>query len=80
MFNWNVPNDSLVFVLLVIWEAFWKGVGLWKSAKRSERWWFIAIFLINLFGLIPLFYLWRTKQLEEVLRDFFKINLRKNTD
>lgn len=71
MFDWNIANpNSLGILILVIWEAFWKGIGLWKSAKRGEKLWFMAIFLINLFGLIPIFYLWRTKQLAEVITDF----------
>ena len=70
MFNWNIPNLGAGIFLLIIWEAFWKGVALWKSAKRSDLVWFVAIFLINFFGLIPLFYLWKTKQLKEVFQDF----------
>lgn len=80
MFNWTMPDLGIGIFLLILWEAFWKGIGLWKSAKRGDLIWFIAILLINLFGLIPLFYLWRTKQLEGVLKDFqqfFKSRFQK---
>ena len=70
MFNWNLPDLGPVIFLLILWEAFWKGVGLWKAAKKGDLIWFIAMFLINFFGLIPIFYLWRTKQLEGVGKDF----------
>ena len=70
MFDWDIANPNLGIFILIVWEAFWKGVALWKSAKKGDFVWFIAIFLINFFGLIPLFYLWRTKQLEGVLKDF----------
>ncbi len=70
MFNWKLPDLGPAILLLVIWEAFWKGIGLWKSAKRGDTLWFIAMFIINLFGIIPLFYLWKTKQLKTVLREF----------
>ncbi|MBI2019487.1 hypothetical protein HYS95_02345 [Candidatus Daviesbacteria bacterium] len=75
MFNWQMPNIGAGIFLLILWEAFWKIIGLWKSAKKGDLVWFIAIFVINLFGIIPIFYLWRTKQLEPALRDiqkFFK--------
>lgn len=75
MFNWQFPNLGVGIFLFIIWEAFWKGIGLWKSAKKGDLTWFIAIFLINFLGLIPIFYLWRTKQLETVFKDvkvFFK--------
>ncbi len=70
MFNWQLPDLGALILILVVWEAFWKGIGLWKSAKRGDTIWFVAIFLTNLFGLIPLFYLWRTKQLTPVIKDF----------
>ncbi|MBI2329960.1 hypothetical protein HYU94_01060 [Candidatus Daviesbacteria bacterium] len=80
MFNWQMPNLGAFVFILVIWEAFWKGIGLWKSAKRGDLIWFIAMFVINLFGIIPIFYLWRTKQLEPALRDiqnFFTSKFKK---
>ncbi|GEM_PF-1841611 len=80
MFNWNMPDLGVGIFILVLWEAFWKGIGLWKSAKKGDLLWFAAIFLINFFGLIPIFYLWRTKQLENVVKDFqafFKSKFKK---
>lgn len=80
MFNWNLPDLGIGIFILVLWEAFWKGIGLWKSAKKGDLLWFAAIFLINLFGLIPLFYLWRTKQLNPAItdiRNFFKSKIGK---
>lgn len=81
MFNWQVPNlEGGIIFLLVLWEMFWKGIGLWKSAKKGDLTWFIAIFVINLFGLIPIFYLWRTKQLDSVPADikaFFTSKFKK---
>ncbi|OGE18693.1 hypothetical protein A3J19_01435 [Candidatus Daviesbacteria bacterium RIFCSPLOWO2_02_FULL_41_8] len=80
MSNWTLPDLGPAIYLLVIWEAFWKGLGLWRSAKKGDTLWFIGIFLTNLFGLIPIFYLWRTKQLEPALKDiqhFFKSKFHK---
>jgi len=68
--NWQMPNLGAGIYLLILWEIFWKGVGLWKSAKKGDLIWFLAIFLINFFGIIPLFYLWKTKQLDGVIKDF----------
>ncbi|MBI2599813.1 hypothetical protein HYW43_02735 [Candidatus Daviesbacteria bacterium] len=81
MFNWQLPNLSggIIF-LLILWEMFWKGVGLWRSAKKGDLMWFTAIFVINLFGIIPIFYLWRTKQLQPAVKDiqvFFTSRFKK---
>ncbi len=81
MFNWNGFNFNpagLGIFILIIWEAFWKAMGLWKSAKKGDTLWFVAIFLINLFGAIPIIYLWRSKQLEETVFNALKfLRLKK---
>ncbi len=85
MFNWQMPDLGILIFIIVIWEAFWKGIGLWKSAKKADQLWFLAIFLINFVGLVPIFYLWKTKQLDGIFQDTkhlvksrFKRSLRAN--
>lgn len=46
-----------LFIILMAWSLFWKGLALWHSAKRGEKWWFIAILLINTAGILEIFYL-----------------------
>ena len=73
LFNWNFENFAgSGLLLLIIWEAFWKLIGLWKAAKQSDKLWFVAIFVVNFFGLIPIIYLWKTKQLESTLHETLK--------
>lgn len=43
--------------LLLVWSLFWKGLGLWHSAKRGQGWWFIAILIINTAGILEIIYL-----------------------
>lgn len=52
----NLNNQWLV-LLVVIWELVWKGLGLWKAAKNNQRYWFVAIFLLNTIGILPIVYL-----------------------
>ncbi|OGE30533.1 hypothetical protein A3C59_05530 [Candidatus Daviesbacteria bacterium RIFCSPHIGHO2_02_FULL_36_13] len=61
--------NNLGIFFFVLWEAFWKAMGLWRSAKAGSKLWFFGIFIINSFGILPLFYLWKTKQLNGVLED-----------
>ncbi len=81
MFDLNtwIPGTSIGIFLIVIWEAFWKAISLWKSARRGQFKWFIPIFVVNSFGILPIFYLWHTKQLENTLTDTLKfLRLKKN--
>jgi peptidoglycan/LPS O-acetylase OafA/YrhL len=47
-------------VILVLWEFIWKGIALWRAAKRNERNWFIALLIISSAGFLPIVYLLST--------------------
>jgi hypothetical protein len=49
---------TFLFVIIVIWTLYWKGMALWKSARNSEKWWFIALLLINTIGILEILYIY----------------------
>ena len=53
----NNPKYALLLLVLTAWSLMWKGFALWKSAKSNQRNWFIAILLINTFGILEIVYL-----------------------
>jgi len=55
LFGFNIPVWAMY--LIFVWELVWKAFALWKSARNSEKAWFIAILLINTLGLLPITYL-----------------------
>jgi hypothetical protein len=42
---------------LIAWEVLWKGIAMWKAARRDEVLWFIAIFVLNTLGILPIVYI-----------------------
>lgn len=52
-FFWIFPW-ILIFALV---EIVLKGYALWFSARRGQKWWFIALLVINTLGILPLIYL-----------------------
>ncbi|MAE13021.1 hypothetical protein CMO92_00510 [Candidatus Woesearchaeota archaeon] len=48
----------LWLIPLIIWAAIWKGIGLWKSGRNNQLKWFIAMFVINSAGILPIVYLY----------------------
>jgi len=58
-------NPVLLF-LLYMWSLIWKGLALWKSAQNKKRNWFIAILVLNTFGILEILYLFvfSTKRLK----------------
>jgi len=46
-----------VFVVLAIFELILKGFALYRAARNKQKYWFIAILIINTMGILPLIYL-----------------------
>jgi hypothetical protein len=47
----------IVLAIFLLAEIALKGYALWYAAKRSEKWWFIAILIINTAGILEIVYL-----------------------
>ena len=51
---------SILGLILALWfivSVALKGYALWTAAKRGEKWWFIALLIINTMGILELIYL-----------------------
>lgn len=57
MMDWSNPGFRTGFSLLALWSLFWKGLALWKAARNDERYWYIALLVINTIGILELLYL-----------------------
>ncbi len=58
MFGETIPTEVSLFVLLIVlWSILWKGFALWRSARRGDKWWFIALFVVNTLGLLEIVYI-----------------------
>lgn len=53
----NQPQYAFLFLLLMVWSLIWKGIALWKSAHNNQRNWFIALLIINTFGILEIIYI-----------------------
>jgi len=56
------PQFLALILILVLWELFWKGIALWKAARESQRYWFIAILILNTAGILPILYIFVFKE------------------
>ena len=52
-----VSNQAWLFIVLALWTIPWKGWALWKSARQNDKWWFIALLVINTVGLLEILYI-----------------------
>jgi hypothetical protein len=58
LFTTSIANyQEVLLALLMIWSLFWKGLALWKAGNKKHKWWFVALFLLNTVGILPIIYL-----------------------
>ena len=48
---------SVAIILLVIWQLIWKGIALWKAARRKETAWYVILLLLNTVGILEIIYI-----------------------
>jgi len=46
-----------VLLILVLWSIFWKGWALWKAARGGQKYWYIALLLVNSLGILEIIFL-----------------------
>ena len=59
----NIPQlfttySPILLPVIAIWSLYWKGRALWISARASQTKWFIALLIINTFGILEIFYIY----------------------
>jgi|TARA_Y100000310_G_scaffold334040_2_gene412851 hypothetical protein len=47
-----------LLTIYLIWEFVWKGLGMWKAAKRNSSIWFVALLLFNTAGILSILYIY----------------------
>ena len=45
-------------ILFLIWSFIWKGLALWKAAKKESKGWFIVFLLVNTLGILEILYIY----------------------
>lgn len=58
------------FVLIFLWELFWKGIALWRASKLGQRNWFIAILVISSLGILEIVYLFKFAEKPLTIKEF----------
>jgi hypothetical protein len=48
--------SGALLALLLIWVLVWKGLALWRAARRKETAWFVALLILNTLGILEIIY------------------------
>ena len=52
-----LPYVLWFIVPVAIWSAFWQVLGLWFSARKGEKGWFVVFIFIHSVGILEIYYL-----------------------
>ncbi|EKD62719.1 MAG: hypothetical protein ACD_52C00080G0002 [uncultured bacterium] len=45
------------FLAALVWSMVVKGIALWQASQLRQKIWFVALFVVNTFGILELIYL-----------------------
>jgi membrane protein YdbS with pleckstrin-like domain len=46
-----------LIIAAIIWTIAIKGYALWHAARNNQKWWFIALLIVNDLGILGIIYL-----------------------
>lgn len=61
-----------ILTILLFWVLPWKGYALWTAAKRGEKWWFVALLVVNTLAILEIVYLFAVAKKKEELLELAK--------
>ena len=59
---------GLALLVLVAWSLVWKGMALWKAARRGENAWFVVFLIVNTAGLLEILYIYVFSKKEKAVK------------
>jgi len=59
------PTSQVLFYVVLAWSLVWKGLAMWRAAKRNDKVWYIVFLIVNLVGIPEIIYLLVTNKKKE---------------
>jgi len=47
-----------LLAVVITWSLFWKGLAMWKAARKNSPIWFVALIVINTVGIFEILYIY----------------------
>lgn len=52
-----ISQNIWFFALILLWVLPWKGLALWKSARNDNKYWFIALLIVQSLAVLDIIYI-----------------------
>ncbi|TRZ64323.1 MAG: hypothetical protein D4Q79_01795 [Spirochaetia bacterium] len=49
---------GFLFAVALMWSIVWKGLALWKAAHLNQKYWFVALLVVNTLGILEILYIY----------------------
>ncbi|MFH1444592.1 MAG: DUF5652 family protein [Candidatus Peregrinibacteria bacterium] len=59
---YNLNGALSLLFLLAIFDLVLKGWAMWRAARMSKNWWFVALLIVNSAGILPSIFLLMTNK------------------
>lgn len=56
--GWFLGVGGILFLVVMLWSIFWKGMALWKAARAGSKPWFVALLVVNTVGILEILYIY----------------------
>ena len=64
----NFPlSTKIIFIIIVVWSMIWKGLALWRSARKHDTIWYIVLLIINTAGILDIVYYFLVAKTDECI-------------
>jgi hypothetical protein len=54
----------VIFLIIGVWSLTWKGLALWKAARKPHKIWFVVLLVANTIGILEILYIYIFSEIE----------------
>ena len=47
----TILTNQPLFLLILVWSLIWKGLALWRAARRQDKVWYVILLVLNTVGI-----------------------------
>ncbi len=59
----------IIIAIISVWSLVWKGLALWKSARKNSMIWFIVLLVVNTVGILEILYIYVFSEMKKKKSD-----------
>jgi len=53
-----------ILIIILIWSLIWKGIALWKAARKNSIMWFVILLIVNTLGILEILYIFLLSEMK----------------